>query len=56
MEHTELKSNSTAELMRFVESHLPSLDRFRLEVAKDREGALIAELISTEPEPKPQNA
>jgi hypothetical protein len=56
MEHTELKTNSTEKLMRFVESHIPDLDQFRLEIVQNRDKAYRAELVSTEPEPGNANS
>jgi hypothetical protein len=52
MEHTELKTNSVKNLMRFVESHISDLDQLRLEIVRNRDKAYIAELVSTEPEPE----
>jgi hypothetical protein len=53
MEHTELKSNSSAELVRFVESHIPCLDQFRIEIIKDSNGFLIAGMVSRQAEAAP---
>jgi hypothetical protein len=53
MEHAEMKTNSAEHLMDFVKSGIAKLDRFRIEIKRDRDGLLVAELVSTSAESQP---
>jgi len=50
MEHTELRTNSVDHLIDFVKLGTAKLDRFRIEIIKDRDDVLVVEFVSRQPE------
>jgi len=52
MEYSELKTTSVEDLLKFIENWISKLDQFRIEMKKDREGALVSELVAIEQMPE----
>jgi hypothetical protein len=52
MDYTQLTTNVPRELMRFVNDHTSALDESRIEIRKNSNGQLMAELLTNEPEPR----